>query len=156
MGGDATSEASPTPGAEEPTAGAQAPPGQSGGGETVDISDVQVGDCFVDNTDIGADISTVQVVACTTAHNSEIILVDEAFFAAAQTMPSEKAMSEQAEPACLAALESYTGQAYADSEYDFWYIFPSADGWMYDRGRGLICVGVLTSGADSTESMKAG
>lgn len=122
----------------------------------VPIEDLDVGDCFTESGDLdGGMAGNVVVVQCNQAHEAEVVLVDEGFFAGSDDLPTSDQAAAAVASACRAAVESYTGASDEDSDFGFSSALPSRDSWaMGDRT--LICAGVAMSGEALQRSIRAG
>ena len=128
-------------------------------GEVVEGGDVgvfalKVGDCvdassFLDAVAEGDPTEVEQFAAlpCSDPHTGEVILVDDQFFADLDDFPTEDDLYDSAAPACIAALDDYTGTTYESSPYDFASLIPTSESWEAIDDRGLICVGVTLNDA---------
>jgi len=123
-------------------------------GEVVEGGDVgvfalKVGDCVDASTFLDAvadgnptEVEQFAALPCTDAHTGEVVLVDDQFFADLDEFPTEDDLYDSAAPACIGALDDYTGTSYESSPYDFASLIPTSESWEAIDDRGLICVGV--------------
>ena len=138
-------------------------------GEVVDGGDVgvfalRVGDCldasaFLETVVDGdpAEVDTFEAIPCDETHTAEVVLVDPGFFAELDDYPREDDLYDRAAPACVAALDEYTGTAYESSPFDFASLIPTSESWDELDDRGLICVGVTLNEArdDTVETSRS-
>ena len=81
-------------------------------GGTLQVNDLQVGDCF--NADVSGDIDDVDAVPCTEPHAYELFHVFTMTDAGAY--PSSAEFDTQSDAACSPAFTEYVGVAYSASE----------------------------------------
>ena len=108
----------------------------TGAGE-VGVNALQLGDCFNDTpADEAADITTVDAVPCVDPHDNEVYYLGalpEADY------PGEDLVEELVSDQCLTVFDAFAGVAYAESQLEIGYIFPSKGSWT-QGDRGYICV----------------
>ena len=129
--------------------------GQVVEGGDVGVFALEVGDCvdassFLDSVAEGdpAEVEQFAAIPCSDPHTGEVILVDDEFFADLDEFPTtENDLYDSAAPACVSALDDYTGTTYESSPYDFASLIPTAESWDAIDDRGLICVGVTLNDA---------
>ena len=122
---------------------------------------VKVGNCVVPPTDIKAEITSVKVVPCTTAHTQEVFaFVSYGISASAATttsstdaFPGAAALRTFADGACLQQFSNYVGVDYRDSTLFFTYMLPSARSWSTHSDRTIVCL-VTTTGQPLTASVR--
>jgi hypothetical protein len=144
--------------------------GQVVEGGDVGVFKLRVGDCldipFDDPaTEPGATVASDEVesfdaVPCDQPHTGEVILVDEQFYADLDEFPGENAAFESATPACITAIDDYTGTSYEQSQFDIYSLVPTEDSWDIMDDRTLVCIGYtldesLTTVVETTGSMRA-
>ena len=108
--------------------------GEIDSGGTVDVTELQVGDCF----DAPADedlISDVAGVPCDEAHAYEVYVVADR---EAASYPSDDEFEAIFGELCVPAFESYVGASYDSSEIWASFITPSEDSWS-DGDREYVC-----------------
>ncbi len=103
---------------------------------TVDVFALTLGDCFNDDPGAGEELSSLPVTPCDTAHDNELYFE---FDMPDGDFPSQEEFDAAADAQCIPAFESYVGIAYADSELDYWYLSPTADGWEQIPDRTVQC-----------------
>lgn len=108
----------------------------TGAGE-VGVNALQLGDCFNDTpAEEVADITTVDAVPCVDPHDNEVYYLGalpEADY------PGEDLVEELVSDQCLTVFDAFAGVAYAESQLEIGYIFPSEGTWS-QGDRGYICV----------------
>lgn len=109
--------------------------------EDVDVFELAVGDCVIDETQ--GEISETTKVPCDTPHLSEVYHL---FDLPAGDFPQPEALGTAVEQGCLAAFESYVGLDYDSSEYAFSWLEPTPDSWA-SGDREVVCM--LTTQDDS-------
>jgi hypothetical protein len=143
-------------------------------GEVVEGGDVgvftlQVGDCLIlpeddlavtDATAPPGVVDAFEAVPCDQPHTGEVVLVDDAFFADLDAFPGDDAAFEQATPACIDALDDYTGTVYEESAYDIFSLVPTDESWDMTDDRALVCIGYtlddsLSDVVETTGSIRA-
>ncbi len=91
------------------------------------------------------EVVDVDIVECAEPHDLEIYRVadlpDRPFDAAD--------IDASSFDLCLEAFEGFVGKPYADSEFDIYYLIPSADSWA-DGDRGVVCAVYDLSGEQLT------
>lgn len=94
-------------------------------GGTLQVSDLQVGDCF--NTETAEEIGDVDAVPCGEPHTYELFheftLTDSGAF------PTESAFRDEIDAACMPAFNEYVGIDYLDSELFYSALTPTEAGW---------------------------
>jgi hypothetical protein len=127
-----------------------------GGTKSESVFSVTPGQCFQAPGKVQSELSSVQHVACTTAHTREAYAI-VAYTAPAGTTgsvyPGSDALSSFAKGACAQRYGAYVGVDYLDSSLFFTYLVPSARSWEQDDDRKVICF-VTTTGAMLTASVK--
>jgi hypothetical protein len=130
----------------------------NGGAEGTSVFKVKVGECFTSPTEVKAQISDIDKVACSKPHGKE------AYAAAVYTpaaggesksgsdFPGNEALSAFAQGACAQRFTSYVGVSYLDSSLFFTYLAPSARSWQ-DDDRTVLCF-ITTDGRPMTGSVK--
>jgi hypothetical protein len=124
-------------------------------GEVVEGGDVgvftmQLGDCVmlpeddVTTTDSTATVDMIEsfeAVPCDEPHTGEVVLVDDGFYGDLDAFPGDDEAFEAATPACIDALDDYTGTVYEDSPFDIFSLVPTEESWDVMDDRALICIG---------------
>lgn len=101
------------------------------------VIDLALGDCLP-YVESGDDIPyEVPVVPCDLPHTEEVYLV---YDIASDEYPGEDEVIAQADERCLAEFETFVGIAYADSEYDFYYYYPTSSTWTSQNDRAITCI----------------
>ncbi|PVU82026.1 hypothetical protein DDP54_02255 [Cellulomonas sp. WB94] len=118
---------------------------------------VKPGDCVVAPTTIAAEVTELNVVACSQPHQQEVFaLVAYSGTAGTSTpapYPGDAVLKAFADGACLDAFAAYVGTDYRDSSLFFTYLLPSARGWQAGEDRDVACF-ITTTGATRTSSVK--
>jgi hypothetical protein len=108
-----------------PTLGPTIAPGAPGS-SIVGADSLEVGSCIVFPT--ASTFSDIETRPCDTAHDAEIVSVWE--YPKQPTYPTDAEWQAQADPACRAALESYTGRSSDElSELTYGWFVPAEDAW---------------------------
>ena len=97
---------------------------------------VRVGDCFNDDG-VGEDIFSLPVVPCAEPHDNEIYAD---VIMSGSEYPGEEAIWDYADEACYQEFPRYVGTSYEKSTLDFWYLYPTAEGWDTQNDRLIQCV----------------
>lgn len=121
-------------------------------GETVDVFDLEVGDCLRAPAEITAELTAVERVGCEREHTLEVFAV-AGYEPADAEFPGDAQLQTYADGACVAEFERYVGVDYRDSELFFTYLLPSARGWSQGEDRDITCL-VTTTGAQLTASVR--
>jgi hypothetical protein len=103
------------------------------GGET-SVGEVAVGDCFDDPTETV--VESLQLIDCDEPHDNEAyatLLLEQSVY------PGDEVISSFAIDACLGPFEAYVGMAYAESDLDFAFLAPTAEGWNSNGDRSVTC-----------------
>jgi hypothetical protein len=99
--------------------------GQITDGGTLQVNDLQVGDCF--NTDTSENIDDVDAVPCAEPQAYELFhvftMTDSGSF------PTDTQFDTETDAACRPAFAEYVGMAYDDSEIFVSPLTPTEDGW---------------------------
>lgn len=127
-------------------------------GDGTSVFKVQVGECFTSPSEVKAQISDIDKVACSKPHGKE------AYAAAVYTpatgsdgkassdFPGNDALASFAQGACAQRFTSYVGVSYLDSSLFFTYLAPSARSWQ-DDDRTVLCF-ITTDGKPLTGTVK--
>jgi hypothetical protein len=121
---------------------------------------INIGDCLVPPTAIKAEITSIQVVPCSTPHTQEVFAtvnysgVTNASNTSSTTnaYPGDPALRTFADGACLQKFAAYVGVDYRDSTLFYTYLMPSARSWG-KNDRKVVCV-ITTTGQKFTASVK--
>ena len=97
---------------------------------SIDIYDLEVGDCSPAFDDDEEEVSRVEVVDCGEPHINEVYLIEEL---SAQDFPGEETLDKTAEGICYFAFETYVGMAYEDSDLGYSWFVPDEANWDYDH-----------------------
>ena len=119
---------------------------------TVDAFSLKVGDCII-SSELKDNFTEVPKVACTEAHDSEVILI----FDIADKTFDQTSIDTQAKDKCEPALASYVGPNYATvgtQGLDWNYFSPTSD--SFAKGdREIDCIAMTISGdSELTSSVK--
>jgi hypothetical protein len=98
-----------------------------------DVTDLEVGDCFVLDLDESGTVDLVDVVRCTSPHDAEVVLVTELNPTGDTPYPADDELFALAEARC--------GEFLADPAFGVVAIAPTAATWEGRAGRSL-CVAV--------------
>ncbi len=103
-------------------------------GESINVNDLGVGDCWDDPTDTSSGILEVELVDCDDPHDNEVYLLvnlnDGPYDA--------ERVDIEADAACLDAFFGYVGQVYEDSALGYFTLTPTEAGWA-EGDREVIC-----------------
>jgi hypothetical protein len=121
---------------------------------SLDVFDLQVGDCFMDGSatptspDDTTEVDSVDAIPCEQSHNAEVFanieLPDGDF-------PGDGPVTDTAETRCYDEFEPYVGLDYESSEYNFGWFVPTSQSWS-NGDRTINCVLYLNDGGVSTGS----
>jgi hypothetical protein len=139
-------------------------------GGAVGVFKLQEGDCVKlpsalgpSDDDQGGDVEVdaMEAIPCTELHDGEVILVDDQFFADLTEFPGVEAGTEQATPACVEALDAYTGTDFDTSSFNVVPLVPTEPSWEALDDRGVVCIGVtldaeLVDTIETTGSIRVG
>lgn len=112
--------------------------GQISRGGTLDVMELQEGDCFND-PEGGADeveVLDVQAVVCSETHDNEVF--DAGSVPDGDSYPGNDALLDQVASRCLAEFQPFVGLPYQNSVLDFVVLTPTASSWE-EGDRGSIC-----------------
>ena len=114
--------------------------GQIVSGGTVDIFEIQIGDCFDDQSMYGTDetveLTGVGGVPCQQPHDNEIYAQTQM---ALTEYPGEDAILKAADKFCFEEFEAYVGTSYQNSILDITYIYPTIESWNQMSDREISC-----------------
>lgn len=123
---------------------------------SLDVFELQVGDCFMDEAetptspDDTTQVESVEAIPCEQSHNAEVFanidLPDGDF-------PGDAPVTDMAETRCFDEFEPYVGMAYESSEYNFGWFVPTGESWS-NGDRTINCVLYLNDGGASTGSAR--
>ena len=98
---------------------------------------LRVGDCLESMDWGGAELTTVPVIPCAEAHESEVYaavdLADGAF-------PGDDAIATQADEFCYGEYQGFVGVAWEDSAFEYGYMSPTQASWEEGDDREVLCV----------------
>lgn len=119
---------------------------------TVDINELQVGDCF-DSAEV-EEITQVDGKPCDQPHEYELFHV--ATWTGSDEYPPESDMEQLIVAECLPAFDAFVGRTYQESVLDIFWTAPTAEGWsdgdrifqcaIYDPGNAQLTASVRGSG----------
>lgn len=121
--------------------------GSVSSGGRVDVTDVKVGDCIVDDDIEGETSYTVTLVPCSESHLYEAYAN---FDLPDGDYPGDEKASSLSEDGCADRFESYVGTAYEESELGVTFLYPEKSSWSMDQG--VTCL--LTEDTKTTGSLK--
>ena len=101
-----------------------------------DAFSIRVGDCL-ETMDWGAEgFSTVPVIPCAEAHESEVYA---SFDLPDGDYPGDESVATQADEYCYGEFSGFVGVAWEDSAFDYGYLSPSPESW--EQGdREVLCM----------------
>lgn len=100
---------------------------------SVDVFQIQVGDCF-DDVD-AEEISSLPGVPCAEPHDNEAYA---SFNVSLASYPEGDGMYEVAFESCVDQFESFVGRDYQSSSLDIYALYPTAEGWS-QNDREVVC-----------------
>jgi hypothetical protein len=99
-------------------------------GGDLDVGDLRIGDCFDDDPswfdEEVFEVFAVGATTCDEPHDNEVF---HRFDLAAETLPSDDEVDDEAFDTCVEVFESFVGVRYEDSELDFTWLWPTKDSW---------------------------
>lgn len=105
--------------------------------EEVDVFDLKVGTCLVDDLGLGDESVTVQggqqTVPCSEPHTFEVYAEHRM---PGSVFPGEDETVDEASVECSDAFGSFVGISYDDSTLDLFYLYPTEDSW--DEGDRIV------------------
>ncbi|QNG17518.1 hypothetical protein G4H71_07000 [Rhodococcus triatomae] len=108
--------------------------------EEVDVFDLKVGTCLVDDLGLGDESVTVQggqqTVPCSEPHTFEVYAEHTM---SGSVFPGEDETVDEASVECSDAFGSFVGISYDDSTLDLFYLYPTEDSWE-DGDRIVSCL----------------
>ena len=111
---------------------------------------LEVGNCF-DDPDAFDQVSNVELVGCTEAHDNEVYHV---FDMTDADFPGVEAANTAAEVGCLGAFEPYVGRDFDSSSLGLGYLTPSEESWEQDD-REIVCFAYDFNNAKLNASVKS-
>ncbi len=106
----------------------------------VDIFQIQVGDCFDDDsthyTDETVELSGVGGIPCSQPHDNEVYAQTEMSVA---NYPGEAGIAKIAENYCFEQFGTYVGKSYDASILEITYIYPTLQSWSQLDDREISC-----------------
>jgi hypothetical protein len=109
----------------------------SQGGETINVLDLDLGDCLPYLEGEG-DVYELPLVPCDQPHDSEVYFVfsmpDDADY------PGDDALTDEAISRCQTAFEEFVGMSYDESELDYWWFTPTKATWNHGGDRSTQCL----------------
>ena len=104
--------------------------------DDTDVFSIRVGDCLNTGETLSEETSSVPVVPCSDPHADEVFasfLIEETSF------PGEDEVIRLADEGCLAEFDGFIGMPWADSEIDYWPLYPTAGSWK-NGDREVLCM----------------
>jgi hypothetical protein len=105
-------------------------------GGSVKVENLKVGQCLNGIDAAGATLTTLPVVACTTAHEGEVV---STFNLTGSTFPGDSAIETQAKEKCFTELDRYSPSTKDDETIDLFYLHPTRLSWGAGD-RQVICI----------------
>lgn len=102
------------------------------------VLEVDPGECLLVTDALGAEVSKLPVVDCTTPHTHEIfatVAEDES-----EVYPGLSALETFAERECYGDFEGFVGISPFDSSLFITWMVPSLDGWNDEDDRTVLCI----------------
>jgi len=96
--------------------------------------DLEIGTCFNSST-LASSISQVPAIACTSAHDAEIIATGDSSVTGDY---DQKAIEDAAATTCGQAMESYVGLNWIDLDLTVGYLYPDETAW-HNGKRTVLC-----------------
>jgi len=122
----------PPSGAVQPGTSSSAGP-QSG---NVKVENLKVGQCLNGIEAAGSRLSTLPVVACTAAHEGEVVSI---FNLTGTTFPGDSAIETQAKEKCFTQLDAYSPSTKDDQSITIFFLHPTRTTWS-SGDRQIICI----------------
>lgn len=85
----------------------------------------EVGDCL-QVSDLGTQVSDLPTVSCTEPHEAEVYAVFDLTY---EGDYDENAVISEADAECIERFDVFVDFAYLESEYDYYFLYPLAEGW---------------------------
>lgn len=120
---------------------------ESGGLGVFKIND---GDCFNNPDPDATEVVSVEGVPCTAPHDGEAY---GSFLLVAAEYPGETSVIQQSSEGCLQRFEMYVGLPYAQSRFDFSFLYPTDLTWKAGD-REVVCVVTSLDGSRLTGSAR--
>jgi Septum formation/Domain of unknown function (DUF4190) len=110
------------------------------GQDSVEATDVQVGDCIETTPGDYANVKTLPKVSCDKPHEGEVYALLQV---SGDTFPGQTALRDEYDKQCESALGTYSPKAAADSAYQIYVLYPTQQTW--DKGdRRVACLTITT------------
>jgi hypothetical protein len=110
------------------------------------VFQLKLGDCFVGGND--ANVSNVDVVACTQAHDAEVYYIFD-YPDAPSAFPGDDAVQAAAGNGCKPAFGDFVGLDFDSSTYAIKFLRPTSDSW----GQGDRTIDCLITSGDGTTQL---
>jgi Septum formation len=128
--------------------------GNDNGQKSISVFDVKPGECFLAQSDVKAELSSLTSVPCTRAHTQEAYAVVQygatgtgpSASAAAGAYPGGPLLEKYAKGVCAQRFTAYVGVDYLDSTLFYTYLLPSARSWEQNDDRNVLCFVTTTGG----------
>lgn len=101
-----------------------------------DVFSLRVGDCLDTDESMGDETMSVPVVPCSEPHADEIYY---SFDITEPTYPGNDEVIRIADEGCYAEFEGFVGTPYADSQIDYWPMYPTEGSWK-NGDREVLCM----------------
>ena len=122
--------------------------------DDVSVFELDPGDCVdvPDGTVTDDPIQELPGRECDEPHDAEVYLVDE--LTGEGDYPGDAAVAADVDGICQGdAFERYVGRDYASSRFNYYYLYPSEDGW--EQGdQEYVCLVVTVDGSQLTSSVE--
>jgi hypothetical protein len=124
------------------------------------LYDLEVGDCFNDETDYtdpDVEVESVVRVECTESHLYEFVgTYNSTLLWSSSTYPTDSAMAAEAFQACGRLLENYSGMPYGEAFLDvIWYTPLPAD-WDSGQSNSVLCAAYTIDAVTESVENQAG
>jgi Septum formation len=110
------------------------------------VFQLKLGDCFTGGD--SANVSNVNVVECTQAHDAEVYYIFN-YPDAPSSYPGDDAVQTTAADGCKPAFSDFVGLAFDSSSYGLKYLRPTSDSW----GQGDRTIDCLITSGDGTTQL---
>ncbi len=104
----------------------------------VGVSVLRKGDCVVDADDLIGELSSVEVVPCTEAHEAQVFAVFDVGAAAGEDWPGQQSMDRMAQQGCSERLDAVDPDALT-GDLGLVFLSPSEASWNKADDREVIC-----------------
>lgn len=101
----------------------------------IDAFNMQLGDCFNDESD-SDEVTSLPGVPCSEPHDNEVFAIFDLMFS---EFPGQDKVSDLAFDKCLGYFQNFVGRDYESSSLDVFPITPTLSSWQQNNDKEVVC-----------------